>query len=77
MGNPPSHAVLFCDAAGRRQVAAFSNTQGSSNIKKYMTADLDGTWDGDWIQLPTDSAVNSAIQRAGELGGTVYNMPVR
>ncbi|KAG7096298.1 hypothetical protein E1B28_003744 [Marasmius oreades] len=75
--SPDPHAVLFCDTNGRRQAAAFADGNKKDILVKSMIEDYGASVYGDWYQLPSSGAVDAVIDQANDLGGTVYNLPVR
>lgn len=76
MSVPNMYAIAFCDDNGRRQLSAFSDSGKKDLLARYIS-DLGGNKYGDWYSLPSDSAVDDCLQRAKDLGGVSYNLPVR
>ncbi|KAI6138830.1 hypothetical protein BKA82DRAFT_999453 [Pisolithus tinctorius] len=75
MASPNPYIVAYFSSSGRRQVSAFANTTAKQSFITYLES-IDGVVFTDWYELASDTAVDDAINRTADLGGTVYNMPV-
>ncbi|KAG7088972.1 hypothetical protein E1B28_012918 [Marasmius oreades] len=77
MAVKPYLVAYFSGDAAQRQLSEFDDDKGKQNLLKYIIEELNGALYGDWYKLPSDGAVDAARKRTRDLGGVVYDLPVR
>ncbi|KAG7088979.1 hypothetical protein E1B28_012925 [Marasmius oreades] len=73
----PFLVAYFSGDAAQRQLSEFDDDKGKQNLIKLIIEQLNGALNGDWYKLPSDGAVEDARKRTRDLGGVVYDLPVR
>lgn len=74
--NPYLVAYFSVNDNGRRQMSTFTSEDYKTKFDKSLKG-YGGNLIGDWYALPNDKDVDDAINTTHQLGGTVYNLPVR
>lgn len=72
------YLVPYCaiNDDARRQLAAFATKDVKNQFIEYLKG-VQGVQVGDWYELPNGTDVDDANAMAAQLGGTVYDLPVR
>ncbi|CCL98562.1 uncharacterized protein FIBRA_00562 [Fibroporia radiculosa] len=70
------YVINYFSNDGRRQMSTFIDPSSKGQFIQYLTG-LSSLQNGDWYELSSSTIVDDAISRTGQLGGVVYNLPVR
>jgi len=72
----PYIAAFYSGDFGARELATFPNLRAQTEFTKYMENN-NGFLYGQWHKFENLSDLRGAFRKARELGGIVYDLPVR
>lgn len=72
----PYIVAFYLDGFGGRELATFPNLRKQDEFIEYMEGN-NGFLYGQWHKFQNESDFHGAIIKARELGGIVYDLPVK
>ena len=76
MSIEPYTVPVYAGDGSLRVLCALRSSTDKANLEKFAV-ELGGTKFGDWYKMANVKGINSVLERAEEMGGIVYYLPIK